>query len=207
MAGASSFFNGRLLPPIGKRRRTRVKDHGIGGDPYKDVDEGIAEEVRIFNDVLGFKTFSSCEGHLVNDTCAAFIVSYIDDRGQLEKIKEAIGKGDMLPISHHETRVEAVDARVRGRGYVKRVKVSYLREYPDSRLFLRALVRKIVGCMGSFTVKVIPNDTTIEQTEWDKIRRRRFIDVINMLRKVDLRNKDLSRGNPQPRVAGTRSEM
>jgi hypothetical protein len=187
MAGASSFFNGRPLPPIGKRRRTRAKDHGIDGDPYKDVDEGIAEEVRIFNDVLGLKTFSSCEGHLVNDTCAAFIVSYIDNRGQLEKIKEAIE-----------------------RGYVKPEKVSYRREYPDSRLFLRALVRKIARArryIGSLTVKVIPNDTTIEQTEWDKIRRRRFIDVINMLRKVDLRNKDLSCGYPQPRVAGTRSEM
>ena len=97
MAGASSFFKGRTLPPIGKRRRTRVKDHGIDGDPYIDVDEGIAEEVRIFNDVLGLKTFSSCEGHLVNDTCAALIVSYIDDRGQLEKIKEAMGKGTCSP--------------------------------------------------------------------------------------------------------------
>ena len=193
MAGASSFFKGRTLPPIGKRRRTRVKDHGIDGDPYIDVDEGIAEEVRIFNDVLGLKTFSSCEGHLVNDTCAALIVSYIDDRGQLEKIKEAMGKGDVLPVSHHKTRVEAIDARVRGRGYVEPEKVSYRKEYPDSHLFLRALVRKIEGYMGSFTVKVMPNDTTIGQTEWDKIRRRRFIDVINMLHKADLGKKGPSR--------------
>lgn len=193
MAGASSFFEGRPLPPIGKRRRTRVKDHGIDGDPYKDVDEGIAEEVRIFNDVLGLKTFSSCEGHLVNNTCAALIVSYIDDRGQLEKIKEAIEKGDMLPVSHQKTRLEAIDARVRGRGCVEPEKVSYRKEYPNSRLFLRALVRKITGYMGSFTVKVIPNDTTIGQTEWDKIRRRRFIDVINMLHKADLGKKGPSR--------------
>ena len=198
LAGASSFFKGRSLPPIGKRRRTRGKDHGIDGDPYKDVDEGIAEEVRIFNDVLGLRTFSSCEGHLVNDTCAALIVSYIDDRGQLEKIKEAIGKGDMLPVSHHKTRVEAIEASVRGRGCVEPERVSYRKEYPDSHLFLRALVRKITGYLGSFTVKVIPNDATIEQSEWDRIRRRRFIDVINMLHKADLRNKDLSRGYPQP---------
>lgn len=189
MAGASSFFKGRPLPPIGKRRRTHVKDHSIDGDPYKDVDEGIAEEVRIFNDVLGLKTFSSCEGHLVNDTCTALIVSYIDDRGQLEKIKEAIEKGDMLA----RARVEAIEASVRGRGCVEPERVSYRKEYPDSHLFLRTLVRKITGYLGSFTVKVIPNDATIEQSEWDRIRKRRFIDVINMLHKADLGKKGPSR--------------
>jgi len=199
MAGVSSFFKGRLLPPIGKRRRPHVKDHGIDGDPYIDVDEGIAEEVRIFNDVLGLKTFSSCEGHLVNDTCAALIVSYIDDWGQLEKIKEAMGKENMLPVAHNKTRNEAIEARMRSRDCIELEKVSYHREYPDSRLFLRALERKIEGYMGSFTVKVMTNDTTIEQTEWDKIRRRRFIDVINMLHKADLGKTGPSRVCPQPK--------
>ena len=68
-------------------------------------------------------------------------------------------------------------------------KTNYCKKYFDSYLLFRALVRKIKGYIGSFTVKVIPYDTTIDQTKWDRIRRRRFIDVINMLYDVNLRKK------------------
>ena len=187
MTGASLFFRNRLLPSIKKRKRTYFKNCNIYGNPYIDVDEGIEEEVRIFNDILGLKTYSSCEGHLINEIYSAFVVSYINDREQLKKISRAIKKENILSMKPYQNRIEERDIPEKIR--YKPEKIIYFKKYSNSYLILRMIARKITGYVGSFTVKVIPRNMKIEQCEWDRIRRQRFIDVINMLYNVGLGKK------------------
>ncbi len=178
-------FKDILLPPIEKRKRIQVKECNLNGDPYKDVDEGIQEEVRIFNDVLGLKTYSSCEGHLSNKRCAAFIVSYINDKIQLQKIRKAIKKEKMVLI--YLKKPHEVNDLIRNQPSHK--KSRYFKKYSNSYLITHTLARNIRGYMGTFMVKVKPYDTTIDQNEWDNIRRRRFTAIINMLYNVNLGKK------------------
>jgi hypothetical protein len=176
-------FKDRLLPPLEKRRRIDVKDCNLNGDPYRDVDEGIQEEVRIFNDVLGLKTYSSCEGHLSNKRCTAFIVSYIKDKMQLQNIRKAIKKENM--VSMNPKKPHEVNDLLRKNQHSQK-KSRHFKKYSDSYLITNTLARNIKGYMGTFMVKVKPYNTKMEQNEWDNIRRRRFKAIIYMLYNVNL---------------------
>jgi hypothetical protein len=176
-------FKDRRLPPLEKRRRIHVKECNLNGDPYRDVDEGIQEEVRIFNDVLGLKTYSSCEGHLSNKRCAAFIVSYIKDKMQLQNIRKAIKKEKMVSIYLQKPNVVNDSISL---NYYSQKKRRYFKKYSDSYLITCTLARNIRCYVGTFMVKVKPYDTIMEQNEWDNIRRRRFTAIIDMLYNVNL---------------------
>jgi tRNA(Phe) wybutosine-synthesizing methylase Tyw3 len=86
------------LPAFNERRRVALEDCSMAGNPYLDVDEGIADEVRIFNDVLGLLTYSSCEGHLSKKIVQASIHSRLVNSDQLDLIKKVICQEEMLPL-------------------------------------------------------------------------------------------------------------
>lgn len=49
--------------PRNPRERYTRKPEAIGGD-VEDVDAAIVGPVRMMNNIIGFKTYASCEGHL-----------------------------------------------------------------------------------------------------------------------------------------------
>jgi len=76
-------------PPPDNRKRVLYSESTPEGDYRTEVDEGIAEEVRILNEELGLETWSSCEGHLSEfGDEGACISCYIDDKTQSEIIKK-----------------------------------------------------------------------------------------------------------------------
>jgi hypothetical protein len=88
-------------------------------------------------------------------------------------------------ISIYLQKPEEVKDSIRLNHYSQK-KRRYFKKYSDSYLITRTLARNIRGYMGTFMVKVKPYNNTIEQNEWDNIRRRRFTAIINMLYNVNL---------------------
>jgi hypothetical protein len=190
----SLLCNKRRLPPINERKRVAVKDCSIAGNPYLDVDEGIAEEVRIFNDILGLKTYSSCEGHLFKKRIQASIHSRLYNLDQLNLIKKVVSNQNMLPIKRRYRKSTIPDISIQiknNKAFTKSQKEIFEKKYDDSSVrFEYKQGTRMKKYFGNFSVRIIPKYQPT-QDEWDKIRQERFSNVIRILYDAGLRKPDL----------------
>jgi len=152
----------RKLPPIEHRKRVSRKDCTTFGDYRKDVDEGILEEVRIFNEELNIPTRASCEGHLPD--ASAYILGSISDEIQdlfrkhmIEIRKPQIQKGKWRTEFIFEESDYTITISIDG---------DFARGYDDG---------------FSVHVKSIHND--LSQNDWDNIRKKGFFQAINIIKK------------------------
>lgn len=180
----SMLNNNRKLPAITERKRVSVEDCSVAGNPYLDVDEGIEEEVRIFNDVLGLVTHASCEGHLFKKRTQATIHSRVN-MDQFNLIKKVVYQNNMIPIKRRQPRKKNTPSTSNpGEDYCtpsKKQKEIFEKKFIDSSVrFEYKQSPKMKNYYGIFSVRIIPKYNPT-QKEWDQIRQERFTNVIQIL--------------------------
>jgi hypothetical protein len=154
----------RELPPIGIRRRVNRKICPFGGDYLVDVDEGIREEVRIFNEELNINTNASCEGHLPVKKVNAYVLGKISDdqRTLLHKYMKSIGK--------HCNKID----NIRKYDFIEK----------DYKLTFSLFDRCLKGQGNRFRINIRPDRPVKFQNRWDNIRKTGFKKAINILKQI-----------------------
>jgi hypothetical protein len=148
------------LSPIRFRRRVSRKECAFDGDYLEDVDEGVLEEVRIFNEDLNISTLASCEGHLPVKELSAYILCDINDeqRKLFRKHMEEIGK--------------TVEAEDKHRKYVF--------EERDYRVTFQLFGKYVRGCDDKFRIKIRSKKDKMIQNDWDNLRKSGFKKAIKI---------------------------
>ncbi|MCW3988802.1 MAG: hypothetical protein NWE88_01855 [Candidatus Bathyarchaeota archaeon] len=163
----SSGFRLRTPPPENRKRGARKGGH-IEGDYRTDVDEGIANEVRIFNEELGLETWSSCEGHLSESRDdVAYVNCYIDDKFQKEIIK-----------LHRAVEVKTIVEQER------RIIFQLDSEACLLSLIIDPALKR--NNKPAFSIIVEPKNPDIPWYIWDRVRENGFKQAIDILEKIKL---------------------
>lgn len=146
-------------PHIKHRKRGSIKNCAFLGNYTEDVDEGILEEVRIYNEVLGIPTSASCEGHLPD--LSAYILGNITDEIQ-ERFKNYMKELGISPINVTKWRTEYC---IEGEKYNIQIILDgdYARGFDDG-----------------FSVHIESSIKDLTQEEWDTIRFLGFQKAINL---------------------------
>ena len=137
------------------------------GDYRTDVDEGIAEEVRILNEELGFETWSSCEGHLSEfGEDGACISCYIDDKTQSEIIKKLVD----MEIKSVKTSKNKLSFQLNTDEYILFLDINSTLERNNKPVL---------------SIIVEPNNPDIPWYIWDRIRGNGFNQAITLLKAIN----------------------
>jgi hypothetical protein len=154
----------RKLPPVGIRKRVSRQVCPFGGDYLVDVDEGIMEEVRIFNEELNIPTKASCEGHLSRKEVNAYILGIIS--GNQRKLLHS----HMRDIGKHFRTEDNV--------------VRYFFYENDYWLTFSLFDKCLMDYGKRFRINVRSNKIVKLQDRWDKIRKTGFKNAINILKQI-----------------------
>jgi len=158
----SSGFRLRTPPPD-NRKRVPYNENTPEGDYRTDVDEGIAEEVRILNEELGLETWSSCEGHLSEfGDDSACISCYIDDKTMSEIMNKLVD----IEIKSVKTSKNKIRFRLDTDEYVLVLDLDSTLERNNKSVL---------------SIIVEPNNPDIPWYIWDKIRGNGFKQAIEIL--------------------------
>jgi len=154
----------RKLQPIGIRKRVSRKICPFGGDYLTDVDEGIQEEVRIFNEELNVPTNASCEGHLPVQELNAYILGIIssNQRKLIHRHMEGIGKYCNMEDSVKE----------------------YVFNEKDYKLIFSFFDRCLKNYGNRFKINIRSKKTVKIQSRWDNMRKIGFKNTIDILKKT-----------------------
>ena len=154
----------RMLPPIGMRKRVIRKVCPFGGDYLVDVDDGVMDEVRIFNEELNIPTKASCEGHLSLKEASAYILGKIsvNQRKLLHSHMEDIGKN----------------------WYTEDNVIRYVFYDRDYRLTFSLFDQCLKDYGNRFKINVRSNKIVKLQDRWDNIRKTGFKNAINILKQI-----------------------
>jgi hypothetical protein len=154
----------RKLPPVRNRKRVSRKVCPFGGDYLVDVDEGILEEVRIFNEELNIPTKASCEGHLPRKMVNAYIL------GKISRNQRKLLHGHMEDIGKHCKTKDNVSR--------------YVFYEKDYRLTFSLFDKCLKDYGNRFRINVRSNTIVKLQDRWDNIRKTGFENAVNILKQI-----------------------